>query len=410
MRALLLAFALLLALGACRSEGSTADVCDPGDRVICICASSGREGTQTCRDDGTGYTNCECTRVSPDVATDADPPDVVDDVADEPDIEEEPEADGSGDAADVAEDIEDEPDVAEDIEDEPDAPEDVEDEPDAPADIEDEPEVIEDVEDEPDAPPDTGLPSALGEPCVADGDCAEGFCLGFQLSGVETRVCSKTCCHEALDCPPGFGCLQLGGGTYCLPANIFPLGITFGGAVGQACSAGGQCQSDICDVERGCRGSCCTDADCTTTCRFIGAGSRYRTYCDSIGLVLGGDGAPCSAGEIDCASGICLPDAASPFGGFCSSLCCRSAQCGGGRICGLIAGVGGSVARACVPATAGTVPDGRTCASDAECINDQCVNGVCRSVCCGDADCSPLQYCAPLDTAFGIRTTFCIDR
>ena len=410
---LVTAAVLALLVTACRDTPASS-VCEPSDQVVCVCPE-GTQGTQTCRDDGTGFEPCRCQRVvadagglAPDVQPpedtgtdtavpdDVQPEDVALDLAEPEDVSPE-----DADTADAApEDAPPEDVEAEDVSPEEVTPDDVAPEDVAPEDVAPEDVAVEDV-----APP----VRALGEGCVRDTDCASGTCLGFEVLGVETRVCSQTCCHEGFDCPSGFGCLQLGGGTYCLPANVFPPGTTYGGAVGAPCTAGTQCQSGLCDTSRGCLGSCCTDGDCTTTCRFLPAGARYRTYCDSLGLIAGGDGAPC-AGEFDCASGICLPDAASPFGGFCTSLCCSSSACGGGRICGLIAGPTGGVARACVPATAGTGFDGGACLADADCLSDQCVSGACRSVCCRDGDCLPNEICAPRETGFGITTTFCVPR
>lgn len=402
---LLACAALALALASCASRPAE-QVCAPGSQVVCVCPENS-EGVQTCRDDGRGYEPCRCQRVVPgaDAGGDRDPdeptPDVIEDTATE-DAEE----------ADVTEDAPtpdaSEPEVSEDAA-LPDAPA-----PDAP-----DPDVSEDAE-APDVPEDVEEPTpdadtpdvpvseaALGEPCAEDVECSSGLCLGFAVGGAESAVCARPCCQEALDCPRGFGCLQLGGASYCLPSTVFPPGFDFDGPVGSACSSGGDCQSDICDLERGCRGSCCTDADCTTTCRFLAAGSRYRTYCDSLGLLASPDGAFCGS-EFDCASGICLPDAASPFGGVCTSLCCRSAQCGAGRVCGLVAGPGGGIARACVPANAGTLSDGEACTADAECLSDQCVGGACRSVCCRAEDCGRALRCMPEETTFGVTTLFCV--
>ena len=387
---LVTAAVLALLVTACRDTPASS-VCEPSDQVVCVCPE-GTQGTQTCRDDGTGFEPCRCERVVADAGgprsdTTPDVRPADDAVAEDATPDTAPQDTAPQDGPDVSEpdDVQPEDVAVEDV-----SPEDV-----APEDV-----AVEDV------PPPV---RALGERCARDTECASGTCLGFEVLGLETRVCSQTCCHEGLDCPSGFGCLQLGGGTYCLPANVFPPGTTYGGAVGAPCTAGTQCQSGLCDTSRGCLGSCCTDGDCTTTCRFLPAGARYRTYCDSLGLIAGGEGAPC-AGEFDCASGICLPDAASPFGGFCTSLCCSSSACGLGRICGLIAGPTGGVARACVPATAGTGFDGGACLADTDCLSDQCVSGACRSVCCRDGDCLPNEICAPRETGFGITTTFCVPR
>jgi hypothetical protein len=415
----LCALALALVLVGCREEPKS--VCQAGRQVVCVCLD-GAQGTQACRDDGSGFEFCQCARPTPEIRDTLDLPDapevadtapeVVADTAESEDI-------AAPDAPDIADT---QPDVDTDTAETDTAETDTVATDTAEADTAetDTAEPAPDVPDitDPDVPDTTAdteevdvviSPLALGAACTADVECLSQLCLAFSVGGMPQAVCSRPCCHEALDCERGFGCAQLGGGTYCLPAEVFPRGVTFDGAVGTACSSGGQCQSDLCDVERGCLGSCCTDADCSTTCRFLPAGTRYRTYCDSLGLLAGGDGAFCF-GEFDCASGICLPSVDFPGQGQCTSLCCRDAQCGVGRLCGLIAGPTGGVARACVPATAGTIPDGSACTDDAQCRSNQCVANVCRSVCCTDGDCSGLDRCAPVPTTFGVTTNFCIPR
>ncbi len=58
--------ATLIGLAGCAAGGAGEGVvCRPGESAVCICAS-GSQGTFECRDDGRGFTTCECGRDLPD--------------------------------------------------------------------------------------------------------------------------------------------------------------------------------------------------------------------------------------------------------------------------------------------------------------------------------------------------------
>ncbi len=390
--------ATLIGLAGCAAGGAGEGVvCRPGESAVCICAS-GSQGTFECRDDGRGFTTCECGRDLPDyVPTPEDArddtggaevdaqtlPDVIDeaqpDVVDPPDVTDEPEPD-----------VIDLPDVT----DEP------------------EPDIVDppDVTDEPDVTSPGSL--ALGDDCERSSDCATGICLGVAVAGVEHSVCTEPCCHEA-ECPLGFGCLRLGAGRWCLPSRIYPPGYSFTSPTGASCGIGGNaCQSGICEASNDlCRGTCCTDADCgVAPCHWTVTGASQSLYCDPLALLngFGRTGDPCFI-ETDCQHGICVP---SPVSGYvCAEPCCGPHDCTPNTTCGLVQGVGGSLARACVPQPPGPLANGEACSDTGEsCVGGHCIDGMCRTACCLDSDCATTDACRPAYTPEGVVGMFCMPR
>ncbi len=407
------------ALGALAcTEDPPADppVCVPGQSVLCVCENRA-EGAQACREDGTGFESCECARQPRDVGDDdaGGPPDGDDapERPDTPDTDTDTDAVADTDDAETRDAPEDEPEPdteppedtrpAEDpdVSLDSDAPEDAA----PPEDTEPPDDAVGDArEDTEEEPP--GRLRTLGEDCGSDGQCESAACLEMTTSLGDVAVCGTPCCHEA-ECPGGFGCLQAGGGTYCLPARIFP-GATFTGCVGDHCATAGFCKSDLCDGRVDfCRGSCCTDGDCSATpCHWTSVPSGMRAYCNPLGLLGGGAGTPCFS-EVDCWSGVCTP---SPSAGtaVCADLCCGASDCGFGLVCGLIAGPRGTVARACVEAPgAGTGGTGVACGADGDCANFLCIDGRCTTPCCLDRDCTVGDRCLPRRTPEGVVTTVC---
>ncbi len=60
---------------------------------------------------------------------------------------------------------------------------------------------------------------AIGEPCVADQECDNGFCLDLSVfdEGCRGRVCTRGCV-QATDCPPAVaepGCKRFGSRSLC---------------------------------------------------------------------------------------------------------------------------------------------------------------------------------------------------
>jgi len=63
---------------------------------------------------------------------------------------------------------------------------------------------------------------AVGEPCVTDTECDDGFCLDLSVVNEGCRPGAKVCstgCRQASDCPPaaaGPRCQRFGGRSLCL--------------------------------------------------------------------------------------------------------------------------------------------------------------------------------------------------
>lgn len=389
---------------ACSSVGAggSEPVCTPGRSVVCVCPDG--TGAQRCRDDGTGFEDCRCPRELPDAtepgdAGDREPDEIPD--SGEPDS---PDDDPPGDTA---------------VEDLPadDPPTDATTEDTAAPDTgatdtgaTDTSPTDTSVTDAP-LPDGTPTPRALGAECAADAECASGICLLFATTSGDRAVCASPCCHEE-ECPAGFGCVLPGGsvGSFCVPARVFP-GATFSGVTGSTCGTAGYCKSDLCDGSVGrCRGSCCTDADCGAThCYWTPTRSSMRAWCNPISLLGAGywTGVPC-ASEFDCRSGICAQSGLDS-GFYCADMCCSSAECPGGTTCGLVAGIGGAVARACVQRAAeGSGGAGDSCTIDEDCDRRICIDGACRAICCQDTNCARGERCLPRDTLDGAFAPVCV--
>jgi hypothetical protein len=231
-----------------------------------------------------------------------------------------------------------------------------------------------------------------------------GIC--FEVLG--NTSCTTPCCHEE-ECPAGFGCLQKGAGRYCLPGRLFGPGYTLDRPTGVACAdAPNSCKSGLCE-QRGdggslCRGTCCTDGQCLAApCRWSRAGQVLRTFCDPLGILMGQGrtGDPCRD-ETDCHSGVCVAP------GRCADLCCRTAECVGGTVCGFVGGIGDSVVRACVPSGGGGTASGQECLEDADCTSGNCIEGTCREVCCLDQHCAGGDACRPRPGIEPFLATVCV--
>jgi hypothetical protein len=369
--------AVALALAGCQGagEGGSEPACTAGQQIECTC-TDGRRGAQRCRLDGTAFTTCHCEGpVGRDLGReDTDRTDLLGGDAREDA--------GPGDDAATTDGTEDRaPDP------EPDAT------PDAAPDVADEP-----PSDDPGGP-DIERLARLGEDCDRAGSCESDVCLGTSVGGTFYSVCAAPCCHEE-ECPVGFGCLQAGAGRYCLPSRIFPASFTFDRDTGEPCNDNpNACRSGICDSRANlCRGTCCTDDECISApCHWSATGSSLRLWCDPLGLLsdFGVTGDSCTS-EFSCLHGICA-QSGSPPSFRCAAPCCGNGDCPGGTMCGLVAGIGGAVVRACVENPTGSAADGTPCSDDGEsCAGGHCIEGACRRVCCTDADCGGGgQRCLP---------------
>lgn len=397
---------LVLLLGVCSCDGDDGPpgdrVCSPGIQIQCYC-SDGSPGAQRCRGDGSGFSRCVCDGPA-DAAGDGEGDSGAVDVAQGDAASGDADRDLDGGLGDTLVDSASDG-AAEPADDLPlegdDGPEAV----DAGADSEADAAELGDALDA------AGAVRELGEDCTSASQCETDVCLGLTVAGSPASVCATPCCHEE-ECPDGFGCLQAGAGRYCLPSRIFPPEYTFTAPTGDDCGpADAACKSGICETTTEgdrCRGTCCTDNECLAApCHWSLAGSSLRTFCDPAGLLGDGlhTGQPCSS-ELNCWSGVCAQNQA---GGYqCADLCCGPADCGGGTVCGLVGGLGGSVVRACVDAPRGDAAEGTPCTSDGECASGNCIEDRCRRLCCLDADCASPERCLPR-VYEGVLVPVCVD-
>lgn len=269
----------------------------------------------------------------------------------------------------------------------------------------------EDVDEEPpDAPTadaDAG-PADIGQACIKNEDCKNGLLCGtsFSLTSSiipdESGMCTKPCCTSA-DCPSSFICFGAGtGGSYCVPADKAERSPTGAGKPGEACDAGADCRSGLCDRGR-CIDGCCSVNDCATgtTCRIlrVAVPSPARdTWVCAEPQVGGVDvGASCQGGVK------CQNDNCAGFPLRCRPPCCNSAACvamgNNFGVCAYTTISGSNVfARWCLDQSSkGQTPLGASCNSHDECDSHYCdyESKKCLSVCCVDADCQPQEVCRP---------------
>jgi len=119
----------------------------------------------------------------------------------------------------------------------------------------------------------------IGEPCDTDEECGSAYC--FMDEGV--RYCSRTCTEatEAEDCGDGFHCREVDGAGSCVRGPREDVG---GGCVTNADCGSGICATRA-DGERWCTAFCDTPMDCPDgfLCEDVGGG----TICVPEGSLVG---------------------------------------------------------------------------------------------------------------------------
>lgn len=213
------------------------------------------------------------------------------------------------------------------------------------------------------------------EPCTDDAACGAGaYCQNGVCKDSRTCDSSKPCtsgfvCDERGSCVPDLGprtCKtgsQCGGGL-CLDGQCAKCSGDCGG--GKTCQFGVHCGSGRACLDGQCTSSCKSDSDC---------GSAQQ--CKSKVCVTRNDGcvanSDCSAGQV-CVDSTCHAD------------CTKSGKCSAsGDVCSsALEAADGSKRRICT-ADHAAKPE---CKLTKDCQNnEQCVNGVCRTVCTESKDC-----------------------
>lgn len=232
----------------------------------------------------------------------------------------------------------------------------------------------------PDLPSGDSPPAKLGDPCLGDAGCASGHCVREKMLDALGVCCDKPCAGPCESCTAGKPgvCTPATAGTdprdrcavdtanRCgLDGMCDGFGICRNQVVGTSCGAG-MCADELtyatprtCDGGGTCRASSTVDcrpfkcgaAGCKTTCGGDADCAPGKT-CSGGSCGLKPNGSMC-AGDGECASGKCRQGA-----------CCPT-DCSGCSSCGVPGSLG-----ACIPATAGTDPNG-------VCSSDSCHDGAC---------------------------------
>ncbi|MEZ4374112.1 MAG: hypothetical protein R3B07_25045 [Polyangiaceae bacterium] len=124
--------------------------------------------------------------------------------------------------------------------------------------------------------PGTGL--TYGSTCSDNDQCAANLCRSV-ATGV--KLCSSPCC-SSYDC----GSFNVAGLRVDMACG-YPNGVgaacisgSYGnGAVGTACTGGGDCRSGICSPDGACSDACCSDADCPSPGFHCRADEMGRGFC-----------------------------------------------------------------------------------------------------------------------------------
>ena len=213
----------------------------------------------------------------------------------------------------------------------------------------------------------------IGDPCVDDGVCRSGLCVG--------RRCASPCPDGG--CPEGTRCRALRAGGFCVADcdPVAPLGCGIdescapfpaddgglcvpadeGFAVGAPCASDAECTAAAIGCRRGadgrlCRAPCAADADCDAPA-ICAPTSLDAAYGACLTGGAGGDLSAC-AHDGECASGWCLT---GYLGGRCGRPC-PADGCGEGAACVDLARDPAAPFSVCAP-----VCDPADCADGLEC-------------------------------------------
>ena len=129
-------------------------------------------------------------------------------------------------------------------------------------------------------------PAPIGEPCVANSDCASGACVS--RLGPISSVCGE--CLEDNQCPQGQACqFNFSEGTNLCVGTL---------SLGDSCNADSACRSEFCNSGHCSR--CGSNADCDN-----GGQCEPSISNPDVFVCRGGLGDPCQSGA-DCGSGYCF--------------------------------------------------------------------------------------------------------
>ena len=239
-----------------------------------------------------------------------------------------------------------------------------------------------------DPPPPAPVVPVYGAACDATTPCSEGLdCIDTLPDGYCTSTCGEGDCGVGARCDASF-----------TPALCV-----------STCEVGADCRDGYQCWRGGCVPACASDGDCRVEGATCGDGAcelpgcdgdedcRAGTTCRAPVCVTAGEpgalelGASCT-GDLDCASGICLP---LDRGGICSHPCAGSLDCADIEIATSCspARIGPTVETLCVPEGEGDAALGALCTSDDDCVSATCVAGSCTRACVDASSCVAGMVC-----------------
>lgn len=127
----------------------------------------------------------------------------------------------------------------------------------------------------------SGPRGELGEPCVANEDCADGT---FCASRGEESWCTRVCGEGFEECPGGFDCVAAGAASVCAPTL---------GLVGESCDSSDECLSGVCATRGDDGGTCTRMCSAEAPCA---AGFECRRTSDGVTAVCVAPEPPTSGG------------------------------------------------------------------------------------------------------------------
>jgi len=248
----------------------------------------------------------------------------------------------------------------------------------------------------------------IGEPCTANSECtAPLFCADASVVGSTvlpngaSGMCTQPCCSSA-GCPDGFVCYAAGtGGRYCVDPTKLGRSGTLGTELGGTSeTSASRCRSgELMSDNKHCADTCCSDSDCSgAACAYGTDDSHDGMFCTrSTGS---GQQDDFCYQQSDCHDLVCASFS-------CYANCCGSTSCNAldGSVCAYAEYNNSSdVVSFCWQSPAGAKAFGATCASNADCVSDDCyddvANGIhyCTEPCCVDSDCAGGYACRPTPT------------